>query len=580
MALRGWRNTEQLKSTPPHTPNPPTLTPPGPPLLSALGELEVRAGSLQRPARFFADFHPDPDQRGAAAAVLEVARLAAAEVLAEPRVVAALLATAAALLPSEAQRCRLAVELEDVAAADGSRDESQQAGALAALAAAAAALDNQLYAISPCEQLAGQQQQHVHQLLACRQALRAAAAACSLEVLEDGGAEGGAPHPYDTTLGGGGGGSGQQGGGDATAAAASTTTVTSTTTTSTSGGSAARAAVETGVAAFARLVSDPRLAPVLLLTAEQADVIRPLLRDARIDDSAWAPLVTSKRSGATRQAAGGSSSSGDSSDSGGGGFQLRCSRQLRMFPGPGGLVELTGLVSATEAAHDWLEQHMQKTSQKEQRQSAAAVVPQRGWLQVPGGSPLRALVVTRDVASLLLQQHPNADVRRQLHASGALPRRRLLLTALTALAARRGALARERGAASYADLLLSEGSPLRCPAAVDALLRQLAGGVAAYAQSELSDMRRMVERRARVTGAAAAGGGAIAPWDVDYCLQAAAVVSCRLNRLKYEHCFCRGLLFTHQPLIHKYSSLITHKKTRHLYDKYPIPGGGVGVHVA
>ena len=60
----------------------------GPPLLAALGALEVLLGSLARPARYFADFHPDARQAASAAALVEVVRFAAAQTYTHPRTVA------------------------------------------------------------------------------------------------------------------------------------------------------------------------------------------------------------------------------------------------------------------------------------------------------------------------------------------------------------------------------------------------------------------------------------------------------------------------------------------------------------
>ncbi|KAI8470560.1 MAG: hypothetical protein J3K34DRAFT_509318 [Monoraphidium minutum] len=524
--------------------------PPGELLLGALGDLEAALAALQRPARYFSDFHPDPGHAAAAAALLEVCRLAAGEVYGHPHLLAALLATAARLLPEGARReeAEAAIDAAAAAAAAGTgagRGAPRASPAVAALAAAAAALDGALFDAPPGDEGAAAAgappgswapvggSGDAHLLLACRHALRSAAAALSRQVCDEGGggAAGAGPHPYA---------------GDSRGAAAGPEPGASgvgSASASSGGGSAAAAAVEAAAVAFGRVASDPRLSPLLVMTEAQADVIAPVLRDAGLDAAAWAPLRL-------RPAARGAHEQGQQQAERAPPLRLRCSRRLRVAPGPGGLLELTGLVGATEAAAEWLARHgsgdgnssdggRDGGEQEQGRREAAgdgggAAVPQRGWLQVAAGAPLRVLVVTRDVLSLLLQQHPNADVRRLLHARGLAPRRRLMLAALSALAGARGALAAERGSAGYLQLLLGEGSPLRDPAAVEGLLSELAAGVSRYAADDVAALRRLAGRRARATGRGGGGGGGedgggedvgggLAPWDVDYYMQQAAV---------------------------------------------------------
>jgi len=508
---------------------------------------------MQRPARFFTDFHPDTDQSAAAAALLEVCHLAAAEVYTHPRVLAALLATTMQLLPSVQQRQQLAAGIDAAAEQQQQQqqtDERPSLGrgmltAVAALAVAASALDDVIYSLSPAQQQQQQQrqqqveaerrhreaghlpQQQVQLLLACRHALRSAAAAHSQQECADAGADGGgAAHPYKDL------GSSASGNSRIEQCENAATARTTASSSGSSGSpSTAQSAVEAAVAAYSRLIADPKLSPLLLLTTDQANVIRPLLKDAGLDAAAWMKpaFAVASRTAPRSSLVGPDARPIISSSSSSGSLNLRCSRQLRVAPGPGGLVELPGLVSATEAAQEWLITHHTANRHRQPKSTTCITTPPaRGLLQVPLGAPLSALIITPDVLSLLMQQHPNQDVRRQLHLSGLLPRRRMLLTVLTRLTAQRTALARERGAPSYSHLLLAEGSPLREPAAVDVLLRQLAAGVAAYAESDLADLSVMAVRRARVGeggGAPSPASSSMAPWDADYYMQAAAVVS-------------------------------------------------------
>ena len=504
---------------------------PGEPLLDALGALECALATLQRPARYFADFASDARQAAAAAALLGVCRGAARDAYAAPRVVAALLATASRLLPDERARCGLALRLDAVTrqqgrGGSGGGNGGERAAAVAALAEAAAALDDALYAVDPrCNDSGdgGGQRRQLQLMMACRQALRAAAAAISHQEADGAGegGGGGAAHPYDERGGGGGGGGG---GGAPSGAGVADAALRPRGTTSTdsddSGSSAAAVEVDMAATAFALVAADRRLSPVLLLTREQAAIVRPLLHDAGVpDESCWL-------------------TPGGGGDDSASGLRLRCSLRLRIAPGraEGSRLELTNLVTATEAAEAWLAEAAAGAGGG--GGGAPGAIPERGVLRVPAGAPLAALTVTRDVLSLLLQQHPNADVRRQLHASGLLQRRRLLLRALSPLARARARLAAERGARSHLDLLLGEGSPLRAPAAVEALLARLARGVEAYARADAADLEAMAARRSRAAGSGGygggyandgGGGGRLAPWDVDYCMQAAAVV---------RRCFC------------------------------------------
>ncbi|GBF94552.1 mitochondrial intermediate peptidase [Raphidocelis subcapitata] len=508
----------------------------GPPLLSALGQLEAAAGALQRPARFFADYHPDREQAAAASAVLEVARLALAEVYGHPRVLAVLLETAVGLLPEEEARRRAVSRVEAAAAgtrgdgAGGGLNRGHPAPAVAAVVVAAAALDDALFEQPPepepgvssggSHRGAGSDPSQtalplraVQLMLACRQALRNAAAAHARQQRGgEGGREAGESHPYSAD-------------GSAPAAEEAEASAVGSgafvSARGSEGASAAQAAVEFAAAAFSQVASDPRLSPVLLLTTEQAEVVRPLLRDAGMGASAW--LAPPPR-GDSRESAG----SGDGDGGGERPPRLRCSRRLRMAPGRGGLLELTGLVTATEAAAEWVASSgmQQPRRQGEQHGSPAAsdALPLRGTLVLPPAAPLAALRMSRDVVALLLTSHPNPDVRRQAHASGAAVRRRLLLSALSRLAAHRAALAAERGAPSYAALLLDEGSPMRAPAGAQALLGALADGVAPYAARELREWEARAARAARRAGRGAApGAAALEPWDADYHAQAAAV---------------------------------------------------------
>ncbi|KIZ07370.1 hypothetical protein MNEG_0577 [Monoraphidium neglectum] len=546
---------------------------PGLPLLSALGALALALASLQRPARFFSDFHPDPSQAAAAAALLEVCRIASAEVYTHPRVVAALLQTAAALQPSRAERGRLVDLVNGRVAAASTRESGGRTGGVsrevAALMAASEVLQDTIYGLAPGDdarcggdgevpggaaatndrgtplQHERQEQQpvDVHLLTACRQMLHAAAAAAAHQRVDgSGGEEGAASHPYTSN--------GAAGQGPANApeapAAASTTAV--------GGGSAAQAAAEAAAAALALVASDPRLSPLLVMTRDQAAVVAPVLRDALLDGRAWAPLSDTRSPQQEQQHEGQQEEQQGPAWPGGAPLRLRCSRRVRVAPGRGGLLELPGLVSATDTAKEWLLQHQQRLEEggpqagpadsagpgeaEPAAQGSGAVVPQRGWLELPAGAPLRVLVVTREVLSLLLQQHPNPDVRRLLHTAGLEPRRRVLLAVLSALARARAAVARERGAGSFLSLQLAGGSALREPAAVEALLRGLAGGVAGYATADLAGLEALAERRGRAAGRSVAGtahdgdvmgggrqegGGALPPWDVDYYMQAVAV---------------------------------------------------------
>jgi hypothetical protein len=560
----------------------------GLPLLSALGALELALASLQRPARFFSDFHPDPSQAAAAAALLEVCRIASAEVYTHPRVVAALLQTAAALQPSRAERGRLVDLVNGRVAAASTRESGGRTGGVsrevAALMAASEVLQDTIYGLAPGDdarcggdgevpggaaatndrgtplQHERQEQQpvDVHLLTACRQMLHAAAAAAAHQRVDgSGGEEGAASHPYTSN--------GAAGQGPANApeapAAASTTAV--------GGGSAAQAAAEAAAAALALVASDPRLSPLLVMTRDQAAVVAPVLRDALLDGRAWAPLSDTRSPQQEQQHEGQQEEQQGPAWPGGAPLRLRCSRRVRVAPGRGGLLELPGLVSATDTAKEWLLQHQQRLEEggpqagpadsagpgeaEPAAQGSGAVVPQRGWLELPAGAPLRVLVVTREVLSLLLQQHPNPDVRRLLHTAGLEPRRRVLLAVLSALARARAAVARERGAGSFLSLQLAGGSALREPAAVEALLRGLAGGVAGYATADLAGLEALAERRGRAAGRSVAGtahdgdvmgggrqegGGALPPWDVDYYMQAVAVVG-------WDRARCRGRFYTH-----------------------------------
>lgn len=217
------------------------------------------------------------------------------------------------------------------------------------------------------------------------------------------------------------------------------------------------------------------VAPLLLMTEDQAAVIQPLLRDAGLDTSSssqqirtpWVSLTDT-----TDNAGSGTSGSMQSSQrttsaaaaastrwvyfpiarpAANGVLLLQTSAELQVHEGPGGVLHLLDLISVTEQAQQLL-QYWQEEQQQQQQVPATCNGNQQpchhsvttedggqqvfssqtlsagadqcqegGCMVVPAQLPLRLLRLSSDVLQLLLRHHPHPGVRQQVYISGLQP---------------------------------------------------------------------------------------------------------------------------------------------------------------
>ncbi|EFJ50712.1 hypothetical protein VOLCADRAFT_88514 [Volvox carteri f. nagariensis] len=159
-----------------------------------------------------------------------------------------------------------------------------------------------------------------------------------------------------------------------------------------------------------------------------------------------------------------------------------------------------------------------------------------------GGSLLLPVIrLTPELAGRLLQLHPNEGVRWQVYHSGPLRQVRAMLAVMDELTELRRRLAAALGYRCWGDLVLQgggavtsagggggggggvAGSALGGHAAIVRMLRELGAGLLSYGDSELDAIRRDARRPARGSrGGLPPGADPLDPWNLPFVLQGLA----------------------------------------------------------